>query len=341
MADRAVSQAFPIAAINKARPPYDKCHTAAWGFYFIWDGLFEIFHAAFKQGLVLVARDVPGDVGAAALRVAHLAEDPAVGAGDALNSGNRAVDIDVDVHIGAALLVAVLEGDLAVLGQLGQDVYKRQADLKVPMDKQVILRHGTITSNAGFLGNPITYGVFGAEGLLYASIALIPVRIFLWSAGLSLYTKTDSKSVIKNLLTHPCVVSVFIGFGVMFAPFELPGFVTKTISSIGGCTTAISMMVIGAILADINLKSIPIKLLSYYSFIRLIFIPAVVFIVLSVFKVEPLLTGVCTLLSGMPAASMTAILAAKYNGNSEFGSQVVFVSTMLSMITIPLMTLFF
>lgn len=212
---------------------------------------------------------------------------------------------------------------------------------KVPMDQQVILRHGTITSNAGFLGNPITYGVFGAEGLLYASIALIPVRIFLWSAGLSLYTKTDSKSVVKNLMTHPCVVSVFIGFALMFAPFELPNFVTRTINSIGGCTTAISMMVIGAILADINLKNIPIKLLSYYSFIRLIFIPAVVFIVLSVFKVEPLLTGVCTLLSGMPAASMTAILAAKYDGNSEFGSQVVFFSTMLSMVTIPLMTLFF
>lgn len=217
----------------------------------------------------------------------------------------------------------------------------RVAYLKVPMDKQVILRHGTITSNAGFLGNPITYGVFGAEGLLYASIALIPVRIFLWSAGLSLYTKTDSRSVIKNLCTHPCVVSVFIGFGLMFAPFELPGFLTRTISSIGGCTTAVSMMVIGAILADINLKNIDAKLLGYYSFIRLIFIPGCVFAALSLFHVEPLLVGVCTLLSGMPAASMTAILANKYGGNSEFGSQVVFVSTLLSMVTIPIMTLFF
>lgn len=212
---------------------------------------------------------------------------------------------------------------------------------KVPMDRQVILRHATITSNAGFLGNPVTLGVFGPEGLLYASIAMIPIRIFLWSAGLSLYTKTDSKSVIKNLLTHPCVVSVFIGFAIMFMPFNMPDFVTRTLSSVGNCTTAISMIVIGAILADIDLKSIPVKLLSYYSFIRLIFIPAAVFVILSVFKVEPLLVGVCTLLSGMPAASMSAILAAKYDGNYEFGSQVVFFSTMLSMITIPLMTLFF
>ncbi len=212
---------------------------------------------------------------------------------------------------------------------------------RVPMDQQVILRHGTITSNAGFLGNPIALGVFGTEGLLYASIALIPVRIFLWSAGLSLYTKTDSRSVIKNLLTHPCVIAVFVGFAYMFLPFELPDFVTRTMNSIGGCTTAVSMVVIGGILAEIDLKRIRIGLLSYYSFIRLIFIPACVFIALKLLHVEPLLTGVCTLLSGMPSASMTAVLAAKYGRDAEFGAQVVFVSTMLSMITIPLMTLFF
>lgn len=217
----------------------------------------------------------------------------------------------------------------------------RIAFTKVPEDKQMVLRHGTITSNAGFLGNPITQGVFGNEGLLYASIAMIPVRIFLWSAGLSLYTKTDSKSVVKNLLTHPCVIAVFVGFGIMFAPFELPAFMVRTLNSVGGCTTAISMMVIGAILADIDLGHIEWGLLGYYCLLRLIVIPAVSFVALSLLGLAPMVTGVCTLLSGMPAASLTAVLAAKYGQNYGFASQVVFVSTLLSMITIPLMTLFF
>ena len=217
----------------------------------------------------------------------------------------------------------------------------RVAYTKVPEDRQMVLRHGTITSNAGFLGNPITQGVFGNEGLLYASIAMIPVRIFLWSAGLSLYTKTDSKSVVKNLLTHPCVVAVFVGFGIMFLPFELPNFLVRTLNSVGGCTTAVSMMVIGAILADIDLGHIEWGLLGYYSFIRLIAIPAVVLAAMRLLGVDPLVGGVCTLLSGMPAASLTAVLAAKYGQNYAFASQVVFVSTLLSMITIPLMTLFF
>ena len=62
---------------------------------------------------------------------------------------------------------------------------------------------------------------------------------------------------------------------------------------------------------------------------------------LRLLPIEPMVTGVCTLLSGMPAASLTAVLAAKYDQNYQFASQVVFVSTLLSMVTIPLMTLLF
>ena len=101
------------------------------------------------------------------------------------------------------------------------------------------------------------------------------------------------------------------------------------------------MIVIGAILADIDIKHIEWKPLCYYSTIRLLIIPGVVFIVMSLLKAEPLVLGVCTLLSGMPAASLSAVLAAKYDQDYGFASQVVFFSTLLSMVTIPIMTLLF
>lgn len=247
-----------------------------------------------------------------------------------------------DMEVSAGLLKSLMTIFIAYLGvQIFSWALSCIAYTKFPEKKQKVLRHATITSNAGFLGNPIAQGVFGSEGLLYASVALIPLRIFLWSAGLSLYTKTDGKSVVKNLVTHPCVVAVFIGFIYMFLPFELPGFVTKTMSYVGSCTTAVSMIVIGAILADIDLKNTSWGILGYYSAIRLVFIPAVVFIAMSLLGLDPLVKGVSTLLSGMPAASLSAVLAEKYNQDYGFASQVVFVSTMLSMVTIPVMTLFF
>ena len=74
------------------------------------------------------------------------------------------------------------------------------------------LEYGTICSNAGFLGNPIAEGVFGAEGLVLASFFLIPQRIMMWSAGLAVFTgSTDRKATMKKVLTHPCIIACAVG----------------------------------------------------------------------------------------------------------------------------------
>lgn len=78
-------------------------------------------------------------------------------------------------------------------------------------DTAIILKYATIVSNAGFMGLPIVESIYGQTGLLYASIALIPQIIFMWSAGLSLFTQTDSKNMIKKVAFHPCIIAVYIG----------------------------------------------------------------------------------------------------------------------------------
>ena len=78
-------------------------------------------------------------------------------------------------------------------------------------DTVIILKYATIVSNAGFMGLSIVESIYGQTGLLYASIALIPQIIFMWSAGLSLFTQTDSKNMIKKVAFHPCIIAVYIG----------------------------------------------------------------------------------------------------------------------------------
>lgn len=207
----------------------------------------------------------------------------------------------------------------------------------VPHDKQMVLRYGTICSNASFIGLPVINGVYGAEGVLYASIALLPLRIFMWSAGLSLFTKTDRKTMFKTLITHPCIVSVFIGFAIMITGIKLPEFLDKTIVSLSSCNTAVSMLVIGTILAEINVKTVVNKTVLYYAAIRLVFLPLIIFSILRIFHIDSLLTGVVVLMTGMPAGSTTGILAAKYNCDAQFASKCIFISTLLSLITIPIL----
>ena len=208
---------------------------------------------------------------------------------------------------------------------------------KVQSGKKEVLQYATVCSNAGFMGNPIAESVFGSIGLLYASIYLIPLRIVMWSAGVSYFTHTtDKKTLIKRVATHPCIVAVCIGLFLMITQIQLPAFVNKTISTIGSCTTAMSMFIIGAILAEVNVKTVISKVTLLYSGLRLVIIPLIVFAGCMLFRVNPLLTGVSVVLAGMPAGTTTAILAAKYGGDEKFATKCVVLSTVLSLITIPI-----
>lgn len=245
------------------------------------------------------------------------------------------IDWSYDILINSITVFIV-----AIITQVLYVILSKILFRKIVKDRQAVLRYAIICSNAGFLGNPIVESVFGSQGLLFASVALIPLRFAMWSSGLKLFTVTDGKSTAKRLITHPCIIAVFVGFILMLAQIQLPGFMLKTLSGIGSSNTAISMIVIGSILAEIHVKEILDKELFYYSFIRLIVIPIAVLFILKLFGIDNLVIGVIVLLSAMPAGSTTVMLAEKYDGNSRFASSCVFLSTILSLITIPLISIF-
>lgn len=211
---------------------------------------------------------------------------------------------------------------------------------RFPVERRIIMQYATICNNAGFMGLPVIESVFGATGMLYGSIILVPIRLFMWTAGLSLFTKTDKKQQIKRLATHPCIWAVILGFAYLFSPFKLPQFLSGTIDVIGSCTTAMSMIVVGSILSEIDFKTVLNKAAFFYSVIRLIAIPAIIFVVLMLIGIDPIVIGVSVLSSAMPAATISAMLSAKYGCDSAFASKLIFVSTLLSLVTLPLIAWF-
>lgn len=207
---------------------------------------------------------------------------------------------------------------------------------KARPERREVMQYATIISNSGFMGLPVIASVFGQTGMLYGSIVLIPLRIFMWTAGLSLFTTTAAKDKIKTVATHPCIWAVILGFIYLLLPFELPEFLAGTISTVGNCTTTLSMLVVGSLLSGVELKSVIDKDCFYYSFLRLAAIPAVVFGVLLLLRVDKLVTGVAVLSAAMPAATVTAMLAEKYGRDAKFASKMLFVSTALSLVTLPI-----
>lgn len=209
-----------------------------------------------------------------------------------------------------------------------------------PRSRLACLRYATLCSNATFLGIPVINCIYGPMGTLLGAVALIPQRLVMWSAGISLFTKTDGKSVIKKLITHPCIIAVFIGFALMLAGNPpLPGFVQKALNSANGCLTCLSMVLIGSILAGAEHINLRDGMMWWFTFVRLILIPLIVFAALTAIPVDPLVRGTMVIISAMPAGTTTAILAAKYDGDAPFASCLIFISTLLSLLTLPFLTL--
>lgn len=250
------------------------------------------------------------------------------------------MDITLDVFktTGMILLLSIAIQAASLL--LGKVLWLKAKDV----NERTNLDFGTAANNAGTLGMVISQAAFGQIGVLYSSIYMIPVRITMWSYGLSLYSRDSEKQTWKGLvhvLLHPCLIAIYLGVLWMFASmagWELPGFVSDTIGALANCNTAMIMIVIGTILSDLKAKDLAQPLVWIYTVFRLVLFPAVIFLILHCFSLPAIVINLCTLEAAMPAPVTMAMLAKKYGKAPEFASRMILVSTLASMITLPLWT---
>lgn len=246
----------------------------------------------------------------------------------------RSFMIELDVQIlrdcFAVLLVSCATQALSIL--MGNLLFSRMEPGKKPC-----ILYATQVSNAGFLGSPIVEGLYGVQGLLYASVYLIPQRIMMWSLGVACYSGSKGKGVAKKVMTHPCIVAVAIGLVLMLTQLQLPAWIGQPLGMVGGCNTAMSLIVIGAVLAEVDPKSMFRKEAFFYCAVRLILIPLLVLCGCMAAGLDRLVVETSVVLAGMPAALTTSILASQYGRDEKFAVSLVFLSTVGSMVTIPLL----
>lgn len=209
---------------------------------------------------------------------------------------------------------------------------------KVETAKRSVLHYGILVSNAGFLGLPIAGELFGAAGLMYASIYLIPQRVVMWTAGLSIFSPAaaNKKQAAKKVILHPCMVAVYVGLVLMVTRLPIPAFARMTLSSLGNCTTALSMLLIGSLFAEMKKEHLHLDVnLLQFSLLRLVLIPLVTLLAGRILGIDRLLIGVGVILAAMPGGSSTVILASKYGRDTTYASKLVIISTLLSLVSIP------
>ena len=143
---------------------------------------------------------------------------------------------------------------------------------------------------------------------------------------------------IFNIGVIACIAAMFI----YFLRIPIPSFLQAFITNLGNLTAPLSMMIIGASLAQMPLKELFLdKKLLLFSLVKLLILPAVWMLMVNRVAEQEILRGVCLVMMATPAGSMTAMLAQQYGGDYETASRGVALTTVLSVVTMPILAAFF
>lgn len=206
-----------------------------------------------------------------------------------------------------------------------------------------IERMSCIYSNCGFMGIPLVNAVLGSEGVFYVSVYITVFNIMLWTNGVILMTgKTDFKTMCKALLS-PCLISVAVGLICFFSDIKVPQNAYNAFGFIADMNTPLAMLVAGVTIAQTNLLKAFGKLRIYFvALIKLIVIPMLVICAFYLFKdfIDYNIIMTVIIATACPTAASGFLFAIKFNGDELYASEIFGVTTLLSVITLPLIITF-
>ncbi|MDO4271711.1 MAG: AEC family transporter [Candidatus Saccharibacteria bacterium] len=195
-----------------------------------------------------------------------------------------------------------------------------------------------IFNNATFLGYPIIASTFGEIGVVPYCGFIIAFNIALFSYGVYLFQRKLTTKLFREVITNPNIIAVALGVIFFVAGIKLPSFMHDAIQFTGNATTALSIICIGFMLSKANFKVLFKKWrLIVTALIQLILGPLVTWTLLTAMRFPDQVIIVCTLIQALPTATSLGLFAAKYDGNEIESSELVAVSTLLSIVTMPVM----
>lgn len=199
-----------------------------------------------------------------------------------------------------------------------------------------------IFSNTGFIGYPLIRSIYGSSSIFPFSIIHIPFNILLFSYGVFLLKKGDTRGGFKiKEMINPAVISSILSLLIFLLDLKLPSFIIEISSIVGEATIPLSMLLIGSSLALIPIRSIfTDKKIYLLAIIKLIVLPLIIFYLSSLLIDNEIIIGFLTISVALPIGSSVSILSTQCGIKDNISSIGVFITTTLSIITIPIILYF-
>lgn len=200
-------------------------------------------------------------------------------------------------------------------------------------------------SNTGFMGFPVAYALFGDEGLILAVLINIPFNFLLYTVGVWMVCKdvrgAKGTFSLRKVLISPLNAGMLLGLIFYFAQLSVPEAVFTPIQHLSNVTTPLSMLVTGMNLAQGKVSDVIRDRDAVTSSLsRLLIFPVCAWAVMRLIPgLDALVLGVTLVIMAMPSPAATPIIGEQYNGNVQLGARVVFLSSLLCIVTLPLVSL--
>ena len=238
-------------------------------------------------------------------------------------------DVITAIAVAAALFFVVLPGIGFFLAKLIR-AKKEQIGLYTFMNAY---------SNVGFMGFPVIEGLCGSVGLFYAAIFNLIVNLSTYTLGIWMMNKgrEDAEKFNVKRLLSPGVLLSALSIVIYFLDIKFPTVITETIESIGSITSPAAMLLIGCSLAKMDIKSVFTEVRIYpWTIIKQLIIPLLLWFPLTMIIKNELVLNVTYVLIAMPVANSAVLFATNYGGDSELAAKATFITTLISLITVPI-----
>ena len=210
-------------------------------------------------------------------------------------------------------------------------------------DDQGMIGFALMFANVGFIGYPIVSSIFGPHAVFYAALLNMPNTFFIFTAGVMLIKGEYSlKQFNPKVLISPAMLGAFLAAIIVALGIHTPDIIARPVIMVGNITVPAALMIIGSSMAKLPLRDIIGSTKVYITaLLRLTVVPLSIYFLFKVCGVNDMVNNINTVVIAMPVASFGTMFCLKYGRDPSLITETTFITTLGSIITIPLITQLF
>lgn len=204
-------------------------------------------------------------------------------------------------------------------------------------ERERVYRFALIFSNCGYMSLPMQQALLGSDGVFFGAVYIVVFNVVMWTFGVWLSSGSGKNISAKKILLNPCIIGMAVGLLIFLLSVPMPEIITKPIGFIANLNTPLPMMVVGYYLSKSKISEAFKNGKGFVCILfRLVVIPVLAFGGMMLCGMRGAALLACVIAASAPAAAATTMFAAKFDNDAELSVNLVTLSTLLSVITMPL-----